>query len=105
MAEERYQATEKVTQKMTRDGLVTKKGKPPEEIPENPGLKKRQKVPERFRDPAPDNNPAQPEETTLQFGSGSSDAYRTDREPDIHPDCTRASTRQKKQRLSKHNPA
>ena len=41
MAEERYQATEKVTQKMTRDGLVTKKGKPPEEIPENPGLKKR----------------------------------------------------------------
>ena len=46
MAEERYQAKEKVTQKMTRDGLVTEKGGKPQEV-ENPGLKKRQKVPER----------------------------------------------------------
>ena len=105
MAEERYQATEKVTQKMTRDGLVTKKGKQPEEIPENPGLKKRQKVPERFRDPAPDNNPAQPEETTLQFGSGSSDAYRTDRDSDIHTNSNRASPQKKIQRFSEQHPA
>ena len=105
MAEERYQAKEKWTQKMTRDGLITKKGKQPEEIPENPGLKKRQKVPERFRDPALDNNPAQPEETTLQFGSGSSDAYRTDRDPDIHPDSTRASPQKKIQRFSEQHPA
>ena len=59
MAEERYQAKEKVTQKMTRDGLVTQKGKPTEEVPENPGLKKRQKVPERFRDPVTED-PAPP---------------------------------------------
>ena len=102
MAEERYQAKEKVTQKMTRDGLVTEKGGKPQET-ENPGLKKRQKVPERFRDPAPDNNSTS-EETTLKFGSGSADAYRTDRNSEVHPDSSRASPQKKIQRFSEQHP-
>ena len=102
MAEERYQAKEKVTQKMTRDGLVTEKGGKPQET-ENLGLKKRQKVPERFRDPAPDNNSTS-EETTLKFGSGSADAYRTDRNSEVHPDSSRASPQKKIQRFSEQHP-
>ena len=104
MAEERYQAKEKVTQKMTRDGLVTQKGKPTEEVPENPGLKKRQKVPERFRDPVTED-PAPPEETTLQFGSGSADAYRTDGHREVHSDSSRASPQKKIQRFSEQHPS
>ena len=102
MAEERYQAKEKVTQKMTRDGLVTEKGGKPQEV-ENPGLKKRQKVPERFRDPAPEEISTN-EETTLQFGSGSADAYRTDRNSEVHPDSSRASPQKKIQRFSEQHP-
>ena len=102
MAEERYQAKEKVTQKMTRDGLVTEKGGKPQES-ENPGLKKRQKVPERFRDPAPDNISTN-EETTLKFGSGSADAYRTDRNSEVHPDSSRASPQKKIQRFTEQHP-
>ena len=105
MAEERYQAKEKVTQKMTRDGLVTQKGKPTEEVPENPGLKKRQKVPERFREPLSEELAAPAEETTLQFGSGSADAYRTDGHREVYSDSSRASPQKKIQRFSEQHPA
>ena len=68
MAEERYQAKEKVTQKMTRDGLVTEKGGKPQET-ENLGLKKRQKVPEKHTFPMsekPSRNSAMSWESSLR---------------------------------------
>lgn len=79
IAEQEFKAKKQVTQKLTRDGLVTEGSG----STENPGMKKRTKVPERFRDPEPSSAPVELPETTLQFGAGGPGVYRLEKKREV----------------------
>ena len=75
MAREQYQATEKVVQKMTREGLMEENAVT-KEISSAPGTVKRQHVPDRFLDPEPGSTSSPEHSGALRFGAGDAGAYR-----------------------------